>query len=47
MKGEKEIDLPNATVDGYILLFEALSKLKLMIVHQCRVGDNDQWCADT
>ena len=33
-------------MDGQVLVLETLSQLKLVIVHQRRVRDDNQWGAD-
>ena len=38
--------LPDVAVDDQVLLLEALGQLELVIVHQCRVRDDNQWGAD-
>jgi hypothetical protein len=38
--------LPDAAVDGQVLLLEALGQLELVIVHQGRVRDDDERGAD-
>ena len=38
--------LPDVAVDDQVLLLEALGQLELVIVHQRRIGDDNQWGAD-
>lgn len=45
-RARNSICLPDLAVDSQVLLRKALGQLELVIVHQCRVRDNDQWGTD-
>lgn len=44
--GESEACLPHVALDNQALLLEALHQLKLVVVHQCRVRDDNEGGAD-